>query len=82
MQLNNWLSLAEGTVFFAAGFLLIRFRIPISRFYKGTFGAMNTSVGDREARSSKPGVYLAIGIFALCCGVGSVLMAIFRHQWT
>jgi hypothetical protein len=82
MLLNNWLSLGEGLVFLAVGFLLIRFRVSISGFYSRIFGAMNTPLGDREARSSKPGVYLAVGIVSLCCGVGSILMGIFRHQWT
>jgi len=82
MVLNNWLSLGEGLIFFVAGFLLIRFRVSIAGFYARIFGSMDSTVGDREARSSRPGVYLAIGILALCLGAGSVLMGVFRREWS
>ena len=82
MQLNNWLSLGEGVAFLAVGILLITFRRAIAGFYSRWFSAMNTPLSGRQARSSKPGVYVAVGIIALCCGVGAILMGLLRHQWT
>ena len=82
MSLNNWLSLGLGLFFLAFGVSFIWFRKPISAFYARVFGAMDSSLGDRQARASKPSVYMAVGVVALCCAVAEILMGLFRHQWS
>ena len=81
LVLNNWLSLLQFLLFASGGVCLIRFRVAISNFNVRTFRAMNSPLGEREARAARPGMMLALGVLLLCLAVGALEMGLFRRQW-
>lgn len=81
MILNNWLSLIQSVLFLAGGLCFIRFRVAISSFYARSFRALNTPLGEREVRASRPRTMLAVGVIMLCIAAGALAMGLFRRQW-
>jgi hypothetical protein len=81
MSLENWSALVGGVIVVGVGFLIIRYRVAITRASADAQRAFNGKLGERIARGGTPFWTGFVGFAFVAIGVGMSVMGLFRRDW-